>query len=221
MCCPLFLSLTYGQRMLQADFHLLICLVCLRGPSWGKWPSDTSLTLDNPRLGEWSGERVWFIFLFMSCTVLKHPSLVPLMKHLEWEADYSKPCLSVMNVQLKKITTHDHTLHLALRQPVLIWDWVALTQVQAISNTMIICCHTKDRLSSGNSVQSVLDFKSGGISLSLTDCAPLASHLCGPASSSLHKIVSRVPPAFRGVHRFMPLSIILWYTVIKTISQLF
>lgn len=122
---------------------------------------------------------------------------------------------------VKKITTHDHTLHLALRQPVLIWDWVALTQVQAISNTMIICCHTKDRLSSGNSVQSVLDFKSGGISLPLTDCAPLASHLCGPASSSLHKIVPRVPPAFRGVHRFMPLSIILWYTVIKTISQLF
>lgn len=70
MCCPLFLSLTYGQRMLQADFHLLICLVCLRGPSSGKWPSDTSLTLDNPKLGQWSEEMVWFIFHSIKTSLL-------------------------------------------------------------------------------------------------------------------------------------------------------
>lgn len=163
------------------------------------------------------------IFLFKPRTTLKHPSLAPLMKQLQWEADYSQSLKSMSvcyKCAFRKIATNDHTLHLALNQPALIWVRVAHTQVQAVSNTMIICCLTKDRLSPGDSEESVLGFKSGGISLPLTDCVPLASPLCGPASSSPNKMVSRVPPAFR-VHGIMPRRIILRHAVTRVVSGLF
>lgn len=154
----------------------MLCLVYLRGPSWGTRPTDTSLTQANPKLGEWSGDMICPSSSLSHALTLQNPSLAPLMKQLQWEADYSKSLKSMSvcyKCAFRKIATNDHTLHLALNQPALIWVRVAHTQEQAVSNTMIICCLTKDRLSPGDSGESVLDFKSGGILLPLTWLCPL------------------------------------------------
>lgn len=150
--------------MLQADLLLWVSHLSQRS-----FLGYTSLTLVKPKLSEWSREMHSFIF-FKSSIRWKLPSVALLIERVTWEDDRWKTSesMSFYWTGILKIATNDHTLQLALRQPELIWEHVAHTQVQGVSNIVLLCYLTKDRLSSGGSVERLLEFKSRGVLLPLT-----------------------------------------------------
>lgn len=172
-CCRLIsrCSSCLSQRLLLGCLTFTCLLGAGQGTArWVAW------------VGGGGGEGLVHLSVHVMHNILKCLFLAPLIEHLEWEDDHWKSLenrSSYYKHSSLKITTSDHRLHGALRQPVLICECMAHTQMQAVSDTVIICRLTKSRLSSGDLAGRVLKCKSRSIWLPLIDCVAQASHLLG------------------------------------------